>query len=413
MKRLVALAMAALWACGPADAPGPAALELRFSFDGDTCTFCSSIDDCPLACSGEIGLFLVDADTDEVLDRFCREFAGNTQMVLRKLPDLLVDANLEDGLELGRRVALELAIFSPRSVEGGCPRVRAEFVPPTTDAGEAPTYFGRSEPTRIGTGALTATLPLACVVDQAECSTTPDSATITAHVTDLASGQRPPTRFRDLDVRAGHLIDGAPGRYAFAVDRVLVLQELSGREPTWRATIAQPDFQPFCYGTLVTEIGATQAFPIVSCTGEESIDSRTGLPRLDTQASFVDAALIETMLDKLGLSEGLPATGLLIGRVNAGGQPVAGAVVQPFTGSAQVVYLGEDLAPTSDAFTSASGWFVIVTPPQLGLAGEAFGEYFQASIGGLVGCSQGPLGLVDGKIVAGPIDLFDECGSQP
>jgi hypothetical protein len=400
-----------LAACTPAPVPTAEQVSLTFTFEAGACVFCTGIDDCPLACSGEIGLTLVDADSGEVVDRVCQEFVGQDGMFLRRLPELLRDTAFDDGIMAGRRVELEVAVFSPRSREGGCPRVLAGQ-PPMTAGGELPTYFVRSlAPATIGDGLVDLDVVMGCVLDQPDCSVVAGDGSITAKVRDLATAQEPPATFRELDVRASHLLARPDDRFVLRIDTALTLQERTGRTPVWTATVEDPVFDQACLGTLVTRIGAGRIYPVLSCIGQLTVDELTGAVRVTTEGEYVDAAVIDDVLAGLEL-EAVPATGMILGRVTLGGLPVSDAVVQPLMGTAQIIYLDDTLSPTTDSATTASGWFVIVAPPALDGDG-VFGETFQANVGPVVGCSRGPLGMVDGAIMAAPIELTDDCDIQP
>lgn len=93
-----------------------------------------------VTCGGEIGVFVADAMTDELLDSRCVSFAPDAAMTLDKVPAVLKSLpNLRD-LPPGRAVVIELAIWSPGTGKT-CPRYAPNAAAP---AGGAPSYFGRS-----------------------------------------------------------------------------------------------------------------------------------------------------------------------------------------------------------------------------------------------------------------------------
>jgi hypothetical protein len=116
-----------------------------------------------LACGGEVGVFVVDAATNEVLDSSCVPFAADAALTLEKLPALLADAMPPPpALAPGRSIAVEVAAYSPATGKS-CPRFRA-------DAGgnpAVPSYFGRSSNATVGaSGSIGVTLqclPSACL----------------------------------------------------------------------------------------------------------------------------------------------------------------------------------------------------------------------------------------------------------
>jgi hypothetical protein len=116
-----------------------------------------------LACGGEVGVFVADAMTDELLDTQCVSFAPDAAMTLDKVPAVLKGLPQLRDLPQGRSIVVELAIWSPGSGKS-CPR----FSPTAaTPAGQAPSYFGRSGASTAGAAASInlslQCLPSACV----------------------------------------------------------------------------------------------------------------------------------------------------------------------------------------------------------------------------------------------------------
>jgi hypothetical protein len=93
-----------------------------------------------LACGGEIGVYVADAMTDELLDSQCVSFGPDSAMTLDKLPSVLTSLPQLKDLPQGRAVVVELAIWSPGTGKS-CPRFSPSAAAP---AGGAPSYFGRS-----------------------------------------------------------------------------------------------------------------------------------------------------------------------------------------------------------------------------------------------------------------------------
>jgi hypothetical protein len=116
-----------------------------------------------LACGGEVGVFVADATSDEVLDQRCVPFAADPAMTLDKLPALLhtLEPPLRE-LAPGRMVVVEVAVYSPASGMS-CPR----YLPASTASKAVPSYFGRSTAATVGAAASIAVafqcLPSACV----------------------------------------------------------------------------------------------------------------------------------------------------------------------------------------------------------------------------------------------------------
>jgi Right handed beta helix region len=116
-----------------------------------------------VACGGELGLFVADGDTDEVLDHRCIPFAADPTMTLEKLPALLrtLEPPLRE-LPPGRKVVLEVAVYSP-ATGAACPR----YVATVATNKAVPSYFGRSSSAAVGTSASIGVqlqcLPSACV----------------------------------------------------------------------------------------------------------------------------------------------------------------------------------------------------------------------------------------------------------
>jgi len=82
-----------------------------------------------LACGGEVGVFVADAKTDEVLDARCVSFAPDAALTLEKLPALLAGLSPPlPELSPGRSVVVEVAAYSPATGKN-CPRARRRSRP--------------------------------------------------------------------------------------------------------------------------------------------------------------------------------------------------------------------------------------------------------------------------------------------
>ena len=116
-----------------------------------------------VACGGEVGVFLVDAKTNEVLDKRCTSFAPDAGMTLEKLPTVLAGfmPPLPE-LAPGRSIIVEVAAYSPASGKG-CPR----FSPDVAGNPAVPSYFGKSNASTVGAstsvGVTLQCFPSACL----------------------------------------------------------------------------------------------------------------------------------------------------------------------------------------------------------------------------------------------------------
>ncbi|HVZ72418.1 MAG TPA: right-handed parallel beta-helix repeat-containing protein [Polyangia bacterium] len=99
-----------------------------------------------LACGGEVGVFITDGKTGEVIDSRCVPFDADTTMTLEKLPAALADfmPPLPD-LEPGRSIVVEVAAYSPATGKS-CPR----FSPDVGGNPALPSYFGKSAAATVG-----------------------------------------------------------------------------------------------------------------------------------------------------------------------------------------------------------------------------------------------------------------------
>lgn len=99
-----------------------------------------------VACGGEVGVFVVDATTNEVLESSCVPFAADAALTLEKLPEVLADAMpTSTALAPGRSIAVEVAAYSP-STGKGCPR----YLDGQGGNAAVPSYFGRSGTAKVG-----------------------------------------------------------------------------------------------------------------------------------------------------------------------------------------------------------------------------------------------------------------------
>jgi hypothetical protein len=116
-----------------------------------------------LACGGEVGVFVVDGVSNQVLDKRCVPFAADDALALDKLPSLLAaDMPPMPDLTPGSSIAVEVAAYSP-ATGMGCPR----FLPDVAGNPAVPSYFGRSTTANVGAsasiGVTLQCLPSACL----------------------------------------------------------------------------------------------------------------------------------------------------------------------------------------------------------------------------------------------------------
>jgi hypothetical protein len=140
-----------------------------------------------LACGGEVGVFVVDGTTNEVLDMRCIPFAADDALTLDKLPALLAaDMPPMPALPSGGSIAVEVAAYSPATGKS-CPR----FLPDVAGNVAVPSYFGRSTTAPVGASAAIGVtlqcLPSACLPCTKHASPTgvdpPDGGVADAGVT--------------------------------------------------------------------------------------------------------------------------------------------------------------------------------------------------------------------------------------
>ncbi len=417
----------------------PLAISLEFdpSMFGACFSDCSSIDDCQLSCGGVVGLFLADAESGALLDQSCKALAGGADDTLRMLPAYLDGAELVTGVAIGRRVVVEVAVYSPAPfVEPGdagpgptCPRPKLEQgVPVYQDptGAQYPAYWGRSDPLTVRADENLASITMGCVSDFA-CQSSPDEAVVSAQVQVLES-RVPASDPEELDVRFGYVSLELPELTValFKPLAELLLEEPLGSPPRWSKLVKNPFLDPTCLGTLVTRVGANTGYSVLSCEGTAMEASSPAPASAETKGYTIDKAFVDALLPRLGLAAGqLPEHGILIGRVvDAIDTPLAGATVTPLQGEATVIYLDAIGQPISATATSTSGWFVVATPPTLQPVGSVVGsaranccEVFQAEIGSDIACTPAPVGLVDGVVMSAPIKVIpgvtNGCDTPP
>lgn len=422
---LVAVALVAT-ACPGGDTGGPHPLTLSLGFDAtglSGCLNCSTVDDCALDCGASVaGLFLVDAESDTLLDHQCVALPGLPGDTLRVLPDYLAHMDpLANGVTVGRRVKLELAVFSPDpfvddpGVDAGAGlrcdrpvRATATDLPATPIDMHFPSFWGESDVFTLRSGDNPVSLVLSCVNDRPACATRPD-AQITTTVIDMKTQLPHLDTPEGLDVRFGHLLKDTSGGRSFAQIaelRLPVPLPPPTTDPVWRDLVPNASPDPDCLATRVLRIDPETGPQVISCDGSQVVGAGATPTQVTTTGytiakSFVDGLLVELTLPKI------PATGMIIGRVVDGtGGPVADAVVAPIDGTAQVIYLDDGEKPSSSlTATSGSGWFVVKDPPQLpttlnAAAMESCCQVFRATRAADVGCSAGPMGTINGTVMA-------------
>ena len=140
-----------------------------------------------LACGGEVGVFVTDGKTNEVLDMRCVPFAADAAMTLEKLPAVLEDVMPPlPELAPGRSIVVEVAAYSPATGKG-CPR----FSPDVAGNPAVPSYFGKSGVSMVGAatsvGVTLSCFPTTCLPCTKRASPTgtdpPDGGVADAGVT--------------------------------------------------------------------------------------------------------------------------------------------------------------------------------------------------------------------------------------
>jgi hypothetical protein len=423
LRASLAAAALLVTACPGGDTGGPHPLTLTLGFDAtglSGCLNCSTVDDCALDCGVSVaGMYLVDADTDVLLDQQCVTLPGLPGDTLRGLPDFLADLALAKGVTVGRRVKLELAVFSPDpfvndpSVDAGAGprcdrpvRVNPTDLPSTPIDMHFPSFWGESDVFTLRSGDNPVSLVLSCVNDRPACATRPD-AEITTMVIDMKTQLTHLDAPEGLDVRFGHLLKDASGGHSFAQIAELRLQDQpAAADPVWKLLVPNASPDPDCLATRVLRIDPEIGPPVISCDGSQVLGSGATPTQVTTTGYTIAKGFVDDLLVKLVLPK-VPTTGMIIGRVvDATGGPIAGAAVAPIDGTASVIYLDDTDSPSGAlTATSASGWFVVKDPPQLpttlnAAAMESCCQVFRATRATDVGCSSGPMGTINGTVMA-------------
>lgn len=427
-------ALAWLAACGSSGKTLAIRLSLDSSPGSSFCAMstCQSPDTCPLDCGGEVGLYLIDAETEQLLDSSCTEIAAVADSTLRNLPAILSDGPaLGANISAGKQVVVQLAVFSPSSAGHDCPRVFSDptGLPRTLD-GELPAYFATTDPEApitIADGTTRVDLPVQCVFPQTDCT----SAKVKASSYDVSSLVELDTP-EQYDFVYGFLgSDGDMGTSFVFTSRLTYDGSLP---PIWSARPTNGLLtDDYCPATLVTLSGPAP-IPVLSCEGTAQRDNDV-VTEVDTRGYFIDKATIGGILAALHLPA-VPASGMLIGKVvdSKTFSEVEGAAVSPLFGTAQPKYLDE--GPGEHQFTlregapgtvtGPKGWFVfyadpnatppvpapsLPTPPPfaMGIGPAPCCEYFRADNGIQTGCSAGRVGLVNDTVMATVIDINGAC----
>lgn len=412
-------------ACQAGHTGGQHPLTLTLGFDAAAlsgCLNCQTIDNCSLDCGGVIGLYLVDPDSGALVGQEeCIPFASLAGAKLRGITTELADYEISDGVAVGRRLQLEMAVYSPYPFgtapgDAGstvrCDRpVRSDSsdLPSTPDGMHFPSFWGVSDPFTVRDGDNPVTVVLGCVADGPECSTRPD-ARIETKVIDLKTQLTEVDLPRELDVRFGQLLYDLDGTARFAlISEVSLPPGTLPADPTWSVLVPNAVTNPDCLATSVERTPA--GLPVVSCDGRETLGTGTTPTQVRTSGYTIDRSFVDKLLADLSLTT-LPPKGIIIGKVvDEPGNPVEGAVVTPLEGTAQVKYLDADAVPSDTlTATSSSGWFVVTVPPELpatlGAATmQTCCQIFRATRGSDVGCSSGPVGTVSDTIMGARIVL--------
>jgi hypothetical protein len=111
-----------------------------------------------IVCGGEVGVFVTDGVTGDVIDSRCIPFDADAAMTLEKLPSTLADIMPPlPEIAAGRSIAVEVAVYSPASGKS-CPR----FSPDVAGNPAVPSYFGKSTVAPAG-AASSISVSLACM----------------------------------------------------------------------------------------------------------------------------------------------------------------------------------------------------------------------------------------------------------
>jgi hypothetical protein len=141
-----ALAIASLCACGKRTS----SILLRLSPE----TRCASS---PLDCGGEVGLWIIDAHTNQVFAQRCASFSASPGRTIDDLAAVLAPRAALFDLPGDRPFIVEVAVYSPAS-GSSCPRYRG-------NSGDAiPALLGRSSTTSLAQ-APEVDVPLECVAE--------------------------------------------------------------------------------------------------------------------------------------------------------------------------------------------------------------------------------------------------------
>jgi hypothetical protein len=423
----VAVACAAL-SCGGEPVEREQLMSIRLLLEPQSCIFyCETPEGCPLDCDGPVGVWVVDAATDEVIDSDCLDRGDADDDTLLELADVIDDADLipvSEGLE----VIVEVAAFVQPTAEGGCSRVREDPSGdlPHTDFFEYPLYFARSAPVRLGDEPVVIDAPVQCV-QAFSCDSFSNTDAVQAYVFDLERGG-PPEAPELLDVHIGTIFydfsqDDALAHTVFSFGSDL---EWDGVLGAWTAPADEVGFvDPTCIGTIVTRLGPNFSAPTASCEGFGDFEF------VSATAYYVDKEITNDVLDELGLDE-FPATGLLFGRVIDGftGLPAAGVVVAPDAPetTSTILYLDTDeltgdLVIKPSPPTSANGWFVVTELAIPGSSVPGMGDpgrsatcctlFTASTIEGFVGYSNAAVGLIDGVAMGATIYVSGPDGTVP
>lgn len=386
-------------ACGGDPVTLPLAVDLRV--DVASCGGTAGEIVLDYGCGVQVALHVVNIDDEAVLASDCVTLERSVGSTLAALPSLLEEAGPHLApVPEGRRVRLEVALYSPPTFGPDCPRFviapdgTTSLPVSPNDPMSFPVFYGTSAPVRLD-GTPRFEVPLFCGAAPFDCATQPPVSQITAEVRDLVS-LAPPTEdlARELNVRAGYVVEAAPGgRYAWSSAGDLAYEG----NGVWQSSAVDFFFPQGCVGSLVTKVGASPSLT-ASCDGKQDPGGTAAL----AYGYHLDAATRDRVLAALGLDD-VPEGGLVVGRVvGPDGRGLAGATV---SGAGMLVdmqprvrYLNDDLSGLRNGDTGANGWFVVddaAVPCCDALVARA-------EVGGqtIFGTSAGSVGLVGGIVMA-------------
>jgi hypothetical protein len=410
MRTVVPAVLLLTVACDESPSQKDLTLGMSFLSDGGMCSNvigagpCGNVETCPLDCSVEIVLRAARSDSGAEVGVQCQRFDGEDQRKLSALPELLAEMVDKFDWPADTEVDLELAVYSPVVAET-CPEADFDRSPPESPGGNRPNYYARARRVRVEEEAV-ARLDLVCLELHSRC----DSLNVD-FTTDIWAIRASTARADDpqnLVVRLAQLIVDGPGVSFNVITPMTWNGSVVPMLARWTATVNEEDLEGPCVATVVNRLSN----PVLSCFSD--IDGAVGV----TQGIEIEDDVRMLINSNLG---GVPPEGLFVGRVvTKEGNPVAGATVQPVEGQATIVYLDGSMKPTGARVTQEGGWVAIRERPRFDYTDATGGTeqtsccgYFAVQAGALVGCSKGPVGLVNDTLTAGLFVVDQACPTVP